>query len=434
MCSIGEEDFGDEGGAHAMIEDIKSIEIIDEICKKCSNEKSVIKLVHSLCKTCFLTHVTHKFRATLGSTKIIPRGSNVLLNFSARAADVCLLDMINAGLMADFNKKLRFNLEIVYIDESCVSEEENKRSDVKQRYENVVKIRTILEQFENFKCHYMSIADKKFIVSLNDMKESDMNSVIASESSFLKVFHSLGSITSKQDFIETIKSENLRHMAAKLKCQFIFLADTTIDLAKRLISNMALGRGSSVSFDVSFCDDRIQSTRIIRPIKDLSTMEVDNYNKFNSLRTLDAQNVKFGNDAGQFASIQNMTSQFIDGLQDNFSSTVSTVYRGCSKIAPKLNRPSAAININQRCSLCKSFLDYQNSKTLYAIEFSRYVSEAAADSEKLLKNTEKIEEKAASGVNSDGNEFKRHLCHGCRNIFLGVDDEEVLAEILNDNN
>ena len=45
MCSIVEEDFGDDGGVHAMIEDTKISEIADEVCKKCNVEKSVIKLV-----------------------------------------------------------------------------------------------------------------------------------------------------------------------------------------------------------------------------------------------------------------------------------------------------------------------------------------------------------------------------------------------------
>ncbi|KAG5677289.1 hypothetical protein PVAND_007058 [Polypedilum vanderplanki] len=441
MCSIGEEDFGDEGGAHAMIEDIKSLEIVDEICKKCSNEKSVINIIYAMCKTCFLHYVTHKFRASLSASKIVPSNSKVLLNFSGYAPDVCILDMIDKGLLLEYHKKLRFELEIIYIDEDCLNEG-NDINDLKRRYERIDKVKKILEQFVKFKCHYSSIANKYIVLPLDDIKENDMNAVINDEIKLLAYLKSLKSSTCKQDYVDIIRNENLRHIANQLNCQFVFLTDTTIDLAKRFISNMALGRGSSVAFDVSFCDDRVKSIRFLRPIKNVNMIEVESYIKLKDLDVIGAQ--KEISNTNQL-SIQNVTSQFIDGLQQNFSSTVSTVARGCSKIAPykksnqsnhvngeissKLNQTSASVtDINQRCYLCKSFLDYQNSETLYAIEFSRFVSEAAADIEHILKNTEKIEEKAMSEVNSNENEFKKHLCHGCRNIFIGSSDD-ILAEI-----
>lgn len=436
MCSIGEDDFGDEGGAHAMEKDIKSLKIAEEICK-CSNDKiSVIKVGFKdpMCVSCFLVHARHKFKATLGSTKIVRRGSSVLLNFTATPADVCLLDMIKFSMEADSHKRLGFDVKVIYIDENC------NNANVAERFESVQEIRKILEQFKNFECFYSSLSDKNYVTTINEVTENTIRKLLEKEQKFTNLLDSLESLTSQQDFIETIRNDNLRYWAAHLNCQFVFLTDTTIDLAKRLIGNVALGRGSSVAYDVAFCDDRIESIKFLRPIKDLSKIEVDSYIKFKNLKAIDTAN--FGTKAGPFASIQNLTSQFIDGLQENYSSTVSTVFRGGSKISArtksipiddkissKLNFLPSVTDINQRCFLCKSFLDYQNSKTLFAIEFSRVVCEAA-DSEQLSKNTEMIEEKATSAVNSDGNELKKHLCHGCRNIFTGLSDDELLSEFL----
>lgn len=82
MCSIGEEDFGDEGGAHAMVQDAKADNIMEESMCKCNQEKCVIKLDLKLamCKSCFLLFVRHKFRAALGATKVVPRGSKILVS------------------------------------------------------------------------------------------------------------------------------------------------------------------------------------------------------------------------------------------------------------------------------------------------------------------------------------------------------------------
>lgn len=409
MCSIGEEDFGDEGGAHSMVKDEKIVGTIeDETCKKCNAEKCVIKLnlKDSMCKSCFLLFVRHKFRASLGATKLVPRGAKVLVTFSGSANDVCLLSMTKLGV-DDFSfKKLCVQLEVVYLDEACI---DAKSSD--ERLEEIHNVKKILEQFEGITCHYASIGYPKKLSDLDKIAKDELDSIISSESSFLKTFNGLQSLTSKQDFLQTTKSECLREIASTLNCSFIFISDISIAIAKRLMENMSLGRGSSVAHDVSFCDDRTEEVKILRPLKDLTDVEVENYNKFNNLNFMSSKSL--GEDAGKFASIQNLTSNFIDGLQENFSGTISAVFRSCAKIAPRTGEI--------RCQLCHSVLDVDNSNTLFAIEFSRVVSELA---DQNLESVEKCEERATNAVKGI-NTKRQNLCHGCRNIFIGINDDEL---------
>lgn len=60
MCSIGEDDFGDEGGAHTMTIDPKSSNSfsLDEICKKCNEHNVVVKLnlKDAQCEQCFFQY------------------------------------------------------------------------------------------------------------------------------------------------------------------------------------------------------------------------------------------------------------------------------------------------------------------------------------------------------------------------------------------
>lgn len=408
MCSIGEEDFGDEGGAHTMVKNEKFNGFVeDEICKKCNAEKSVIKLdlKSSMCKSCFLLYVRHKFRASLGATKLVPRGAKVLVNFTGSANDVCLLSMTKLGV-DDFSfKKLCVELEVVFVDANCINTD-----DIDVRFKTIENIREILKQFDGISCHYATIGDPGKLFNLNEIAKDNLKFITKSEISFLKTFQTLQSLTSKQDFIETTKSQCLRKIASTLNCGFIFISDISIIIAKRLMENMSLGRGSSVAQDVSFCDDRTEDTRILRPLKDLTELEVENFNKFNELKFISS--ISFGEDAGKFASIQNLTSSFIDGLQENFSGTISAVFRSCGKIDPKIGEI--------KCQLCHSVMDVENSNTLFAIEFSRVVSESA---DQQIESVEKCEEKAQKAV--EGEKIKKNLCHGCRNIFIGLNDDEL---------
>ena len=74
----------------------------------------------------------------------------------------------------------------------------------------------------------------------------------------------------------------------------------------------------------------------------------------------------------------------------NFSSTVSTVYRTCAEISSSTEAPFANPSIlienlkhfitndmEARCLLYKSFLDYHDSEAFYDTEYSRFVSEVS---------------------------------------------------------
>lgn len=437
MCSIVEDDFGDDGGAHAMEEDPKTNGFEGETCCHCKIEKSVIKIGFKdpQCEACFLLYVRHKFRATLGCTKVVRRNSKVLLHFTGGTANSCLMDMIRYAFEQESHKRLCFDMDLVYIDENCVNN--NDGQDAVKRFEKIQEVKSVLEQFSNFSCFYTTIASENYeeLPLIGKVNVEDIAAVIESEKNFLEMFKALKSLSSKQDFLAVSRTDVLRFTASKLHCQSVFISDISLTLATRLLTNMSLGRGNSTACDVAFTDERIESLKFVRPIKDLSEAEVSSYVKFINLRCLDA--VSYGDDHGTSASIQNLTLGFINGLQNNFSATVSTVYRTCGKIAPaerapevdgdlpqKFTRDLNITNKTQRCMMCKSFLDYHSSETLFAIEFSRIVAEMAG-SENHLTNVTPLEERASDAVDGRTSEVRKHLCHGCRNIFIGIGDEEL---------
>lgn len=385
MCSIGEDDFGDEGGVHAMKQmqpdTLENNDLKDVICKNCNTREAIVQLCfkEAQCKECFYLYVRHKFRATLGTTKIVRRGSNVLIDFDGSDNSLVLMHMIDYAMSQETYRKLHFNIFIMYVDENCVNDSEDAVRLIKS-------IKTVLEQF-NFKFnYYASIADDESYVAINEI---NFDAYKSKESEFLKKFNDIRTLSLKQDFLRITRKNVLRSIANNLDCPYIFTSEISTDLAAIVLADVALGRGQSTAFDVAFVDDRTEDAKIIRPIRDLTQNEVNKYIQLTNIKTFGKCN--FGRDKGEFSSIQNLTSNFVDGLQRNFSSTVSTVFRTGDKFSAIKVIPES------QCTFCKALVDCENSETLHAISFSS----------KMSKNDE----------NKEIPLLMQKLCHSCRNIF-----------------
>jgi len=67
-------------------------------------------------RSCFMSMVTHKFRATVGKSKLVNRGERVLVCVSGSQSSVSLLHMIWTGLQQSTYKRLTFDPVVLYID------------------------------------------------------------------------------------------------------------------------------------------------------------------------------------------------------------------------------------------------------------------------------------------------------------------------------
>lgn len=412
MCSIVEDEFADEP-VHVMPIDEKP-KITFDLCKKCKENKAILKLKakDEQCESCFQSYVRHKFRATLGATKIVKRDSKVLFYFSGEKKNVCLLDMIKFGLEQEAHKRLVFEMELIFVDEFVLRKDYSEKTYL----EYIGRIREILQKYERFKCFYLPFGFQAEILEFKDLSNEILLQGRKSCEKFLATQNSIKISTSRQDFIEETKRNLLYETAKKLSCNFIFLSEISINLAKRLISNVALGRGGTVSLDVGFCDDRIKEIRIIRPLRELDVEELDYYVKFNEIQFIHEPPTE-----ETTQSIQSLTSNFIDGLQENFSSTISSVFRTGDKLG------NSNLEDLTNCKFCKGKMDIFDSKTLPAIEYSRLLSRNSNFEENLLKE---VVEKAKESLTCGKSEILRQLCHSCRNIFEDLDgNDEFLIEI-----
>lgn len=420
MCSIGEDDFGDEGGLHAMVAEAAPSLTIDPatVCKKCNLKSAIVKLdfKEAQCEECFLAYLRHKFRANLGSTKIVARGAKVMVVYDGKAASTVLLDMIRYARTQDKFKRLHIEPFILYIDNNCLF-----HMDLESRIKNFKEIKDLLKQF-SIKSFYASFGK----IQVFDIEEIQMNAdLLSSEETFLNSVTSIKNLTSQQDYVHCTTSNVIRQCAEQINCEYAFTTEIGSDLAVKLLTNIALGRGSSVSQDVSFCDTRTE-VKIIRPIRDFNGIEIETYIKLTKVKCVSKGEI-FGGEIDMFASIQNLTKGFVEELQENFLSTVSTVFRTGSKIAASTGHNLKNNDSIEKCAFCKSKLDYYESSTLRAIEFSRVVSLNAG-----LDNGTGLDERVCNAVEGlDLNDkSSKLLCHGCRNVFRDLENPDTALNII----
>lgn len=434
MCSIGEDDFGDEGGLHAMQPDPKPAVPTMPMCKGCGPPDTVMAVVKLPCKEaqcaqCFLAYVRHKFRANLGANKMIPRGGRVLVCYDGAANSAALLDMIRYGTQLDRFKKLHIEPVVLYVDEHCLTSDSSG-----VRSQHLQRIQSLVQQF-GLQTYYVSVANLRAAqcvpLDIADVSAETMD--CSAETDFVQVVSAFETLTARQEFVHSVRTNIIRECAERLNCRFVFTADTCPDLAVKLLANISLGRGSSVADDVSFCDDRGATVKILRPIRDFSTLEISEYVRLAQVQCCSGDATgegggvcSYGTLNDEFSSIQNLTRAFVNGLQADYQSTVSTVFRTGSKIAAVSKKPTpkqqhrsqpqqetTTVDVD-RCRVCLSALDCERSETLLAVEFSRQCVLQVPD------------EDAIGGHTVKDTVWQSTMCYGCRNMFRDVKEASMV--------
>lgn len=69
-----------------------------------------------LFRDCFLSSVTHKFRACLGKSRVMRPGDRVLVGFSGGDRSAALLHLIQSGLADTSHKRLMIEPLVLFID------------------------------------------------------------------------------------------------------------------------------------------------------------------------------------------------------------------------------------------------------------------------------------------------------------------------------
>ncbi|XP_071442179.1 cytoplasmic tRNA 2-thiolation protein 2 isoform X2 [Hetaerina americana] len=407
-------------------------------CKKCSQEKAsvVLRTKDPYCQGCFLKYATHKFRATLGKSKLVRPKDRILLATSGSQSSVALLHMVSEGLSEQNNKRFLFTSLAVHIDEGAVTG--------LSRDERVEALKAVAKQAEdlNFPFYTVQLSNSlnlnpTSILDVNaKVEDIDLNEnrIVAGDEQLTSLFCKTRTLTSKEDLLGKLRQNLLMAVAKELGCNKILLGDNGSQLAVKLIANVSIGRGAHLPWDIGFCDVRDSGVMILRPLKEFMGKEIAFYCVFNKLSAVPLPSLS--TKTFRMASIRRLTEDFLFGLHADFPSTFSAVI----KTGDKLALPTEG---SARCVLCKVALDQQNREcsSQQATQFSKELVGKISSKDEVWSNDCVLESDDPSGSDSRSqgdiiggsmsskagcSKLKDCLCYGCCLIVADMDDGGAL--------
>ncbi|KAK0074620.1 hypothetical protein PV326_012288, partial [Microctonus aethiopoides] len=371
MCSLNDNDIDEE---ISTLESIENNIILDgKQCQKCNSEDATIKLRsrNVYCQSCFQISVTHKFRATLGKSKIVRPNDKVLVAHSGSGKSTALLHLIKAGMHESVHKRLVFQTQVIFIDEGMIN---NYSIDKRQSIINEIQCQIQPLEFETFVASLAVSLDQNNFAEIEKIQNYLILDNDKNDKQLIEFFNNLTSETSKEDLLKKLRLKVIVHAAKLLGCNKIFFADDSTSLSICILTNVSLGRGAQLSWDVGFINNLYGDDLIImRPLKDFTRDEVNYYLHMHNLKAINSKKLMTNTDS--FSSIRKLTEHFLTDLDSQFNGTMSTIFRVGEKVSAVAG---CSVDQNEHCILCDAPLDTSNlgdiTSAIKATAFSKLIS------------------------------------------------------------
>ncbi|XP_065517333.1 cytoplasmic tRNA 2-thiolation protein 2 isoform X2 [Lathamus discolor] len=397
---------------------------------------------------CFREYFVHKFRAMLGKSRIIFPGEKVLLAVSGGPASSAMLRQVQEGLSRETAKKLRFIPSVIYVDEGAV-----RGQSLAQREQSLACMETLLQAtgFPYYLVHLEQALElpasilqpgpvtpsepgvsykeavEGFIQQERQKGNGDKDSgtslpgPVSGESpegppaaprlppaaltqELLKLFEAVQTLTAKEELLQMLRIHLILQTARTKGYTKVMTGETCTRVAVKLLTNLALGRGAFLAVDTGFKDNRHGDVMVVRPLREYMAKEIAFYNHFFNVPTVIAPPLP--TKRRDKPSIRHVVENFLMELQEDFPSTISTVYRTGEKLSADRTKPSCE---SERCLLCLCALDLDGEEEL-ALEPTLIIDDA-----ELEKNGCCHDPPAAGAERKSA--YIPLLCYGCRLTF-----------------
>ncbi|NXD04891.1 CTU2 protein, partial [Certhia familiaris] len=168
----------------------------------------------------------------------------------------------------------------------------------------------------------------------------------------LRSFEAAGTATAREELLEMLRTHLIVQTARDRGYSKVMMGESLTRVAIKLLTNLSLGRGAFLAVDTGFTDQRHGDVMVVRPMRDYTAKEIAFYNLFFGVPTVIVP--PLFTKRREKPSIHQLVERFLLGLQEEFPSTISTVYRTGEKLSPE---PAKASSESQRCLLCLCGLD-----------------------------------------------------------------------------
>lgn len=391
----------------------------DNTCKTCGDTAHLLlRKKDAYCKTCFVANCTHKFRATLGKSKLLKPRDKVLVAFSGGPSSAAMLRLLRDGFSEDAHKKLLFDPSLVYVDDdsSVLGTHGDDVTDLMKE-----------SGFPYYTCHLHSLYSTERLKLESSTRHAEVDDGEgAARTAFATACESFKALTDRESFYRLCRRRLLLRLARDNGFVKVFTAETGTLLAATLLSTIALGRGAQLREEAGFLDDRDPEVLFLRPMREFSSKEVELFNQHCNVRFRAQTTPSAGCESR--ASVFRLTGEFVNGLQENFPATVSTVWRTGDKIEsrPRARALAAGPSSSSRCRMCGSPLDtvdVEPCSAVAALRLTRDVSRlgVAEDAESTTSDVADTHDVSSS-----------NFCYACQALVRQGDTSSlsVLCDVV----
>lgn len=380
MCQATEDDLS---GVLNLKPDFKNF----RKCLKCDkNSVIVTRINEALCRECFTEYFTHKFRATIGKNKLLNKNEEVIFAYSGSGSSVAMLNLIVQGTSetAYLKKKFTFKPTILFIEDHVLFEK-SENNEIRKKF-----IQKFLKSVEyaGFDVYFSLIensiqdGEPSFYKNLDDV---DLNTERCTQ--FVNFINDIKNDTSREEMIKRLRIQLISKIATEIKIIKVILGLNCSKLTVDLLSNVAMGKGAHISSEMSL-EEKHNDITFLRPLREVTAKEIAFYNhisdKSDSIMSSNTSTLNLPN-----SSIYRLTEKFINGVQNNFPTTVATIFRTSDKLVPF---ESSELNVKTFCKLCLGTIDTNNniglaSSAVNDLIFSKSISKINSNGETDLFDT-----------------------------------------------
>lgn len=228
-----------------------------------------------------------------------------------------------------------------------------------------------------FHCHSLETLVEQFPSATIQVDDQKSGLVING----LETIDDLKSRTSRQDILGLLRKQMILAFSRKNGFKTTIWGYSTTRLAEMVLSLTSKGRGQEIPVQIDVETYNTKYQRIIYPIRDVLSSEIDIYNDLQGLANLVVESTATVPVTTKLQSIDELVHRYFHSIEEGFPSIVSTVVRTAAKLG---QRPVTA----DSCKVCGSIVLADSQQWLKSITVSKLPGqEADQETSDLFNNS-----------------------------------------------
>ena len=319
-------------------------------CVKCNaTAASIIARIRDpMCKVCFDAYFVHRFRATLGKSRLFLNEGRVLAAYSGGINSTSLLNMLYRGVNESSHKKLQFLVDVIFIDEESLFRENLVTQTIYMiEYLKTFGFRFYILPLESYFHPILKQCVQTYepLFLYHDWPIQLVN-FDEERTKLTEMFENIHN-ESKQSLLEVLRYKLLARFSYEFGYRKILTGQNASRLSTQLIHGICRGKGATARSDICFADERFHGLTFCRPMREFLSREIVFSVKIEDAKFFYFPNFNLINKIeSKQNSIFHVTEDFLSELQSLHPFTISTVFKTGNKLSPSLGENSTT------CRLC----------------------------------------------------------------------------------